>query len=110
MSELKAKLVQVIKLDPHGFMLEYSVVRAKEIIESDYGVCMIPDTEYDAILISHPAYPTELGTRSAGWVFNDQKGRFPDGHYIDIGTAMEIAIPTDELKLLSTKRTTYLVI
>lgn len=110
MNELKAKLIQIVKLDIHGFMTDYSAVRVKEVLESDYAVCMVPGEEYDAILVSSPLYPVEVGKRSAGWVFSDKKERFPDGHFIDIGTTQTIAEPIDGLKLLSTKRTVYLVI
>lgn len=93
-----------------GEISQAGIVLASDAIRMDHAVSMIPDEEYDAILIAVKGIDVKLGRQYMGTVFNDKKQRFHDGAFLTIGTVQNIAYPIDGLKLISTKRTTYLVI
>lgn len=82
------------------------------LIGSDQGVWSIPSEEYDAILYTN--VNVQEGQPLYGYVFFDaiERGNhpFPDGTGVRTTRVDSFASPTDELKLVKTNNTTYLVI
>lgn len=94
------------EISPNGIRL------ISAVIGSDQGVWSIPREEYDAILYSN--VDVKEGQPLYGYVFSDvlERGNhpFPDGTGIRTSRVESFASPTDELKLVKTNNTTYLVI
>lgn len=82
------------------------------LISLDAGVGAIPFEEYDAILFSNVKVKEDQPMY--GYVFFDMltsgNHPFPDGAGIRTSRVESFAFPTDELKLVKTNNTTYLVI
>lgn len=94
------------EISPNGIRL------INDVIGSDQGVWSIPHEEYDAILFS--TVNVQEGQSLYGYIFSDSLERgnhpFPDGTGIRTSRVESFASPTDELKLVKTNNTTYLVI
>ncbi|BBC78281.1 Hypothetical protein KNT65_gp212 [Escherichia phage EcS1] len=110
---LKEKIDKILRANLIGIRGEVSQKGIDEVLTElrmDHAVSMVPDEEYDAVLIAVNNHGVELGYQYMGTVFNDKKNRFKDAEFITIGTVKNIVEPIEGLKLVSTKRSTYLVI
>lgn len=94
---------------PYG-LKEKSVVDVKNAIKSDHSISMIPEDEYDAILIHDGYSHIQKGISTGGFIFGDKSNRFPDGANVFTSSVQEIATPIDGLKLVKTRNTTYLTV
>lgn len=96
-----------------GELKPTGIRKIKELLANDHAVQMVPESEYDCIAIMHS--PITIGRQFIATVFNDRRegrelGPFADGGVITGGTIKEVCSPIDGLKLVKTKRTTYLVV
>lgn len=116
---LKQKLLEFIKENGRGLRLELNVNShntIKEMIANDAGVSAIPESEYDAVIISF-AGDISVGNDFYGFIYNDKRQRsnydnsnISDGKSIVTSKVVSIVEPVSDLLIVTTKHTRYLVI
>lgn len=108
--ELRTKIAYAIELDDVGYITEFSLSKIEEIIKQDHSIGVIPEYEYDAIIVTIDEKVVK-GERLAGYVFFDKTrwNRAP-GDFCNTTPVLHIANPVDGLQLAYTKTDRYLVI
>lgn len=112
----KATINEILKEEHINFkryLSSHAIFAIKNLLEADHGISVIPEEEYDAILVS--SHPIKEGEVSFGYIFNDRKkdrpyGPFENGEGVRTSTIQEIVEPVQGLYLAKTRNTTYLVI
>lgn len=108
--DLRLKIAESIQIDDVGYITDFSLSKIEEIIRLDHSISMIPENEYDAIVVTIDGKVT-LNERLAGYVFFDKtRWKRAPGDFSKTTPILSIANPIDGLKLAYTKIDKYLVI
>lgn len=116
MKTLKERIEFELEKEPNMFSRDLGLFTAqavRKIIETSHEVSVIPQQEYDAIIVA--AFEPSVDNVMYGYVFNDRsekrpKGQFPDGVGIRTSRITTMVEPVQGLFLVKTNNSSYLVI